>query len=124
MQREPTGVQSLWDVYFYFKFIFTLTCLFLPRGKIYFPKIWTLPIPLNLHLNAPYVCKQYKWAETKTKPYNTFLFLIYQKCFQGNNIKMIIPQSLIQHRALLGRYREGKKVSSIRGLGALLFFTQ
>ena len=25
----------------------------------------------------------------------TFLFLIYQKCFQGNIIKMIIPQFLI-----------------------------
>lgn len=60
----------------------------------------------------------------KENPYNTFLFLIYQKCFQGNIIKMIIPQSLTQHQALIGRYREGRKVSSISGLGALLFFTQ
>lgn len=64
-----------------------------------------------------------KNKQTKNPPLQHIPFLIYQKCFQGNIIKTITPQSLTQHQALIGRYREDRK-SSIGGLGALLFFAQ
>lgn len=64
--------------------------LFLPRGKIHFPKTWTLPTALSLKCSL-----RIQTVKVSKETYNTFQSLIYQKCFQGNIIKIIIPQSLI-----------------------------